>query len=129
MVDYRGDDPGIIMGNKNGDGVIEPPMNSMNLWRVFPYPLDSLNPLENGPPDVPSPMLPTCAYDTYRFPWRKPMVSGEDLQPIQRIHQEMPAIQGCLGSHGPIYLLVNVHRKHFLWVNPLFQWPFSIANC
>jgi len=39
MVDYRGDDPGIIMGNKNGDGVIEPPMNSMKLWRVFPYPL------------------------------------------------------------------------------------------
>jgi hypothetical protein len=39
----------------------------------------------------------------------------------------MPAVRGCLESHGPIYPLVNVHRKrtgkihHVSWENSLFR--------
>ena len=49
---------------------------------------------------------------------------------FDRQNPRVPTCVTCLIAEG--YPLVNIHKTimenhHFSWVNPLFQWPFSIA--
>ena len=73
------------------------------------------------------------------FPWKKPSINIGDV-PIF----ENPLCIYVLGCHSswfaielvygiPVYPPVNVYitmeNHHVEWVNQLFLWPFSIANC
>ena len=68
----------------------------------------------------------------------RPILSGE----ISMLVGRKPNVRWCLSQHSPrwakmtsdpIYPPVNCYitmeNHHFSWENPLFLWPFSIANC